>query len=184
MVCCFVQCGKRREFKALPGELFQGNVHQVGQVFLGFGGLDHGLEQTSARSRTIWFELLGGSYQGDMPLPRSAAIIAIQIRDIEVGINELGDMLENRNGNLAEENEASQALVYFEQHEEAHLSNTAFGGTSREKPFCRSGSIDLGQVFRGQTSLEPRICCSFNRSHGSRRFDTGPSQLDTAIDFC
>jgi hypothetical protein len=46
-----------------------------------------------------------------MPLPRSAAIIAVQIRDIEVGINELGDVLDNGNGNLTEENEAPQALI-------------------------------------------------------------------------
>ena len=44
MVCCFVQRSKGREFKALPGELFQGNVNQVGQIFFGPSSLDHGLE--------------------------------------------------------------------------------------------------------------------------------------------
>jgi hypothetical protein len=61
-----------------------------------------------------------------------------------VGINELGDMLDNGSRNLAEENEAPQALLRFEQYEKAHLSDTAFGGTSSQKPFRMGGCIDLG----------------------------------------
>jgi len=120
-----------------------------------------------------------------MPLPRSAAIVAIQLRDIEGGINELGNMLENRNGNLAEGKETTQALKGFEQHKKSYLSNTAFGGTGRQKAFCRGGGIDLGQVFRGQVWLEAGIRCSFNRRDGARGFaTTGSFQLDTTIDFC
>src|SRR6266536_2603731 len=180
----FVQRSKGRKFKALLGEFFQRNVDQVGQVFFGSGGLDHGFEQTGARGRTIRLEVLCGPDEGNMPLPRSAAIIAVQVRDIEVGINEPDDVLENGNGNLTGGNEASQALIRFEQHKKAYLSNTAFGGTSRQKAFCRGGGIDLGQVFRGQVSLEAGIGCSFNRRHGFRRFDTRSYQLDTSIDFC
>ncbi len=130
------------------------------------------------------FELLRGPDEGNVPLPRSAAIVAVQVRDIEVGINEPGNMLENGNGNLTERNEAPQALIGFEQHKKAYLSNTAFGGTSRQKAFRRGGGIDLGQVFRGQVSLEAGIGCAFNRRHGFRRFATRSFQLDTSIDFC
>ena len=77
-----------------------------------------------------------------MALPRSAANIIVQIIGIEVGINEPGNILENGNWNLADENEASQALICFEQHEEAHLSDIAFGRMQRQKPFRRSGGID------------------------------------------
>ena len=169
----FVQRGKGREFKALLGELFQGHVDQIGQIFFGSGSLEHGFEQTGARGRTIRLELLRGPDEGDVSLPRSAAIIAVQVRDIEVGINEPGDVFANRNGNLAEGNETAQALIHFEQHEETHLSNAAFGGTSRQKAFRGGRSIDLGQVFCVRISLETGIRCSFNRRHGSRRFAMG-----------
>lgn len=59
-----------------------------------------------------------------MPLPRSAAIVAVQLRDIEVGINEPGDMLENGSRNLAKENEAPQALIGFEENKKADFCNT------------------------------------------------------------
>src|SRR6266496_4975207 len=136
----FVQRGKGREFKALLGEFFQGNVDQIGQIFFGFSSLEHGFEQTRARDGTIRFELLGSPDEGDMPLPRSAAIVAIQLRDIEGGINELGNMLENRNGNLAEGKETTQALKGFEQHKKPCLRNTASARTGCWKPSSRGGA--------------------------------------------
>ena len=169
----FIQRGKRREFKALLGKFFQGHVDEVGQVFFGFGGLEHGLEQTCARGTTIGLELLRGPDEENVPLPCPATIVPVQIREIEVRINEPGDMLANGNGNLTDENEAPQALIRFEQHQKADLGETAFGGTSREKAFTRGGGIDLGQVFCRQISLEAGIGCSFNRRHGSRRFAPG-----------
>ena len=61
----------------------------------------------------IRLELLCGPDEGDMPLPRSAAIVPVQIRKSEMGINEPGDMLANGNRNLTEGNEAPQALIRF-----------------------------------------------------------------------
>src|SRR5438132_5118401 len=72
----FVQRGKEREFKALLGEFFQGNVDQIGQIFFGFSSLEHGFEQTRARGGTIRFELLDGPDEGDMLFVQSQSWIS------------------------------------------------------------------------------------------------------------
>ncbi len=100
-----------------------------------------------------------------MPLPRSAAIVAIQVGDIEVWTNELGDMLDNGSPNLTQGNDAPQALIRFEEHEEAQLSDAAFRRTEREEAFLWSWGIDLFQIFRREVALEARIGRSLNCRH-------------------
>jgi hypothetical protein len=51
-------------------------------------------------------------------------------------------------------NEALQALIHFEQYEEAQLSDAAFGRTEREVAFLWGRGIELFQIFRREVPLE------------------------------
>ena len=73
----FVQRSKGREFKVFPGEFLQSDINQVGQILFGSGCLHHRFEQAGACGRTIGLEPLGGSYQGNMSLPCSTAIVIV-----------------------------------------------------------------------------------------------------------
>src|SRR5207244_590609 len=98
----------------------------------------HRLEHAGLCSRVIRFELLRGSNQGDMSLSCSTGIVGIEVRSIQTGIDDLGDMVTNGERNLTEGNEATQALIGLEQHEKAKLRKTAFAGSQAKKPACRS----------------------------------------------
>src|SRR2546421_3165365 len=102
-----------------------------------------------------------------MSLSCSTGIVGIEVRSIQTGIDDLGDMVTNGERNLTEGNEATQALIGLEQHEKAKLRQTAFGGTMSQEAFLGGWGVDLSQILRGQAPLEARIGGSFRYRHMS-----------------
>lgn len=100
-----------------------------------------------------------------MALSCSTRIVRFEIRSVQVGINDLDDMVENGSWHLTQSNEATQALMGLEQHQKASFGNRAFRRTEREKAFWWRGSIHLFQIFRRQAPLEARIRRALNCRH-------------------
>src|SRR6266851_3473493 len=126
MVSSFVERGKWGQLKAVFGKGFECDIDQIGNIFFGSSDADHGFECAGTRSRAVRLDPPRCSDEGNMTLPCTAGVVGLQIRNMQGGINEFNDMVENRERHVVQRNKTTQTLVGFKEDEKANLCYRTF----------------------------------------------------------